>query len=595
MRRACRACLTVAVLAVCVHGGCEPIPPTVFSRAPRNECPANPCERFEPGRSSRPQCSNSRCEFPETVPEYAFRVAITVPSSSLYAPGQTFLLSSDSFRTPVATDTLCRPPGCVRLPRLGQAIGSYRFTDRAAQAVGLPLAPLSVPVQVTFVPLLTPGGSPAPELGLPLDRALAFSQRLLLEPDVAEIDYLLPLPAGRYLRYTYPQAPFDEYLPPFEGEVRVSQQPLNDHVVLDDLASGDEVPPNTLALDDTDTRKATLRRDEGLDGFHVWLSDKETGRRISTVRSLSGTSMTTLLATAGQSEESGALRSGIDIVLAPPDDWIAVPRLQSEILSGELRTVQFPPLPPPSSLSGLVAGTVKGVLSGIPSRLLLTSERLREADGTPTTLLRYTTTVSTDESGFFATVVPPGDYDVLVEPAEGTGFSKARLPLEVGVGTRADLRVPPRTKVTGRAILGDGRPLADAEVLAVGLRRPFDSLAALPRPARSHTSLSGEFAFELDQGPYEISVRPAEGTGFPKVVTLTSVSGERTDLPVVTVPAPTKLSFEVRDPSPVGIPIAGAVVRVFTESPGNAAQIEIGRAVTSEKGACEILLAQQPR
>jgi hypothetical protein len=599
---ATRAAATLAMLVTSLGLAlsCATIEGRALSRAPLNVCPENPCERFAPGPRTRAACTSRRCEFPGR-PDFPFRIAITVPTTSFYAPGQTFLMTSeDLFGTAAVVDSPCRPPQCLALPLLGQAIGSYRFTNAAADALRLPLGvDVSVPVRVTFVPLVGGvGRTTAIELGLPLDTRFATSQWQPRETGTDPvITYSHPLPAGRYLRFMYPQPPYDAFLPPAEDEVRVVQR-LNDDVVLDVIG--------TVPLDDPDgtSRVTHVARAEGLEGFRVWLADAPSGRRISAVRELTGTRDQAVLATTRQSAEgTTALRDDVDVVLAPAQGWIAVPRLQSRLLGGQglgtqLAPLEYPPVPPPATITGVIAQAVGNgaeLLQGIAGRLQFQSTQLRRADGVTSQLLRYETVVSTDENGRFSTVLPVGVYDVLVEPAEGTGFGKIRAPLEVLEGTATTFHPPVRTVTVGRAVTGDGRPLSDAEVIAIPVRRTTEAASPIPRPGRTRTRGSGDFELELDQGAYAVSVLPQEGSGFPRVVTLTSVGGTRAELPPIEIPPPTRLTFSVREPSRAANPVAYAVVRIFAEPPGGGPPVEMGRALTGPDGGCEILLAQQPR
>ncbi len=116
------------------------------------------------------------------------------------------------------------------------------------------------------------------------------------------------------------------------------------------------------------------------------------------------------------------------------------------------------------------------------------------------------------------------------------------------------------------------------------------------RPGRTKTLQDGRFVLELDPGPYVFTVIPKAGTGFPRVVTRPEVLAKATELPDIRVPAPTRLAFELRDPSPTGNPIVRAVVRILAAVPGREGMpIEIGSAMTDPNGLVEILLAQEPR
>jgi hypothetical protein len=309
------------------------------------------------------------------------------------------------------------------------------------------------------------------------------------------------------------------------------------------------------------------------------------------------------LDTVGQTQpDSHAIRDGVDVILAPPEGWLGVPRLQSRLNSGSgHENLPFPPLPPPVAITGVVAHGDAPALTGIPARLVFSSSTtgLISLDSdAPNSLLMYRTVVSTDDSGRFATVLPQGFYDVTVEPAEGTGFAKVRETFDTSRSLARTFLPPARTIASGRAVLSDGRPLAEAEILALpSASAPAGNVAVLtPRPARTRTDENGAFRFELDQGPYDLFVDPQAGTSFPRVVQARSFGTGSADLGEIVVAPPARLSFTMKDPSQAQNPIARAMVRVFAELPGRGPPaVEIGRAMTGDQGECEILLAQQPR
>jgi hypothetical protein len=145
-------------------------------------------------------------------------------------------------------------------------------------------------------------------------------------------------------------------------------------------------------------------------------------------------------------------------------------------------------------------------------------------------------------------------------------------------------------------LLADGRPLSEADVMALPSRRAATSTSLEPRPAHTRTDPEGNFSLEVDQGQYDLVVDPQAGTGFPRVVQARSFGAGTADLGELQVAPPAPLSFRILDPSQVGNPIAGAVVRVFAEAPGRGPPaVEMGRAMTDAAGQVEILLAQQPR
>lgn len=594
----------LGVLSLAIAFACSPIVAQPLSGAPLNAgCPdERACDLYTVAgagdagagaTTTKAQCNEGRCDLGR--PAFDFWVVVSVPDSSYYAPGRTFVLTSKDLSAQPGTaapGVTCRPPLCVQLPQLVAAEGKYRVTMAASKVVGFPLAEgTSLPVRVAFVPLVEGMVDETSTFGLPAD-ALFISSRVISKgkEKPEEVSYVDAVSVGRYVRIAYPEPPYDAWFPPVASQLSVSD------AFLDDFVLGDLKTP----LDDEtgDSRRATVTRAEGLDGWQVWLLDSVSERRISSIHTLAGTTMDVRLDTFGQSQSgSPALREGVEVIVAPPATWLGVPRLQSRLINGSgLESLAVPSVPGPASITGVVALGEGVALTGIPARLLFTSTRLRRADDTPDPLLRYSTTVSTDLTGHFSTVLPPGFYDVTIEPAEGTGLSKVKDAFDTSEQLAKTYFPPRRTIATGRAVLTDGRPLTDADILAVPSDVAVVGSAVKPRPARTRTDPDGAFRFELDQGQYQLIVEPQSGTGFPRVVQLRSFATGTADLGEIQVGPPTRLSFTLRDPSLNGNPIVRAMVRIFALAPGRGPpSVEIGRAMTDESGKCEILLAQQAR
>jgi hypothetical protein len=369
-----------------------------------------------------------------------------------------------------------------------------------------------------------------------------------------------------------------------------------------------------------DSRVATVSREGGLDGWRAWLVDRPSQRRISVVRTLSGTQVTVPLYTSGEARTpGGGLGDDVEAIVAPPEGWIGVPRLVTRLFSGAgLKNLAYPVIPPPVSVAGVVAQPegVGDTLLGYPARVRFESESITTSTE-PSRLLRYSATVDTDDRGRFATILPPGTYVATIEPAEGTGFAPRKENVVVDrVLTSLILRPPPRRIVSGRAVLTDGRPLSEADVIAVPNRlaaTQWGSSFAMPRPSRARTGEDGRYALELDPGPYILSVVPQAGTGFPRVVVRADVPdaaslsvAEVSDvrIPELRVPVPSRLAFTLRAPAtpqiPIQNPIQNALVRIFAMPasvdgmPVVSDPVEIGSAMTDATGAVEILLAQEP-
>ena len=597
--------LAVLGAVILAAPSCEPIRSVPLTKAPINRCP---CDAYEPGPTTAARCSTGdRCEILTTGgrPEFPFWIVVHVPTTSIYAPGHTYVLFSDAqgnpaFRAPpVAPGVVsrCSPPRCLPLGPLVGATGSYKVANEESKDVGYPLADgTSIPVRVVYETLGNDQQEAFPSL--PLDRLFASSR---LNVDGAA-EFARPIPSARYRRVFYPQPPFDAFFPPRIDEL----PPITSDFFVDTIILGVDVP-----LDDVVSRTAKISRADGLDGWRAWLVDRPSQRRISVIRTLSGNEAEVPLFTSGA--QPAFQRDDVDAVVAPPESWTAVPSYITPLFSGAGLTLSYPPIPPPVPVSGVVAEPGEGeggTLFGYAARVRFDSEALA-TNADPSRLLHYTTTVNTDDRGRFATVLPPGTYAATIEPAEGTGYAKRRE-LVVVDRTHSSLRFqpPPRTLGRGRAVLTDGRALSEAEVLAVpntssGARA--NRLVPPPRPGRTQTDEDGRFAFELDPGGYLLSVIPKAGPGFPRVVVRPDVpgssTGQETELPEIRVPAPTRLAFTLRDPSPTGNAIANAVVRIFARPAVPAGSgttttpdpVEIGSAMTGSDGSVEILLAQEPR
>lgn len=604
MKRALARAAILAAIAIGASIACAPIEGTPLSQGPMNACPEFPCDEYEAPKGttgfSKANCNSGRCEVSVGMPTYATAVVVDVPDTSFYAPGRTFVLTRDEVLQPSDTGSrLCVPPRCVQLPVLVQGVGHYRVTTTAAKDVGFPQhvpEGTPIPYRVSFERLF--GSDNARDLGLPLD-PLFTSSRIVRRPAEIDVTYSNSVPVGRYRRVAYPDPPYDAYFPPIETTL-----PVGDSFI-DDLTLGDTKSP----LDDPtgEFRTTKIKRDDGLDGFKVWLEDEVSGRRISTVRPLSGASTVVRLDTVNQKNPSGttpAIREKVRLVVAPPASVLAVPTLVTPLFlaSTNLGEWGYPQLPDPVAASGVVAIEGNGALNGVPARLVFTSNGILQRNASLSTFLRYQAVVSTDGNGRFATVLPPGVYYVTLEPAEGTGRAKVVVeqPLDL-TQTRKDLVFRPvrtRMPVTGLVKLTSSRVLADAEVRAIpGPEPPVPGTTG--RPGRARTGPDGRFTMELDPGQYDIVVDPQAGTGFPRVVVPTTVQSTPVQLETIEVPPPVRVSITFRDPNPnlAGNPIVRATVRVFAPrvNKPEAPLVEIGRAMTNESGSCEILLAQQPR
>ena len=550
-----------------------------------------------PAPRTKSQCHDGRCDF--GLPTYPYTVVVNVPDTSFYAPGRAFVLTNKDLSAQPGTvsgNAACKPPLCVPLQELVTGGGAVPRHDRSlrgrrAAARGRHVAPGAGDARSARRRHARRGGNGGDPRGrrahVLAGRGSARNHRRAAEsstptPSRSDATFASRIPSRRTTSISRRRS----------RTLSASVPALNDDFFLGDAKK--------TPLDDEtgDTRKATVSRAEGLDGWQVWLIDSVTGRRISSLRTLHGTKMEVRLDTVGQTQaNSRALKENVEVIVAPPASFIGVPRLQSRIINGQgLEALDVPPLPGPASVTGVVASGEGMALTGIPSVLQFDSTRVRRADGTPDPLLRYSTSVSTDDTGHFATVLPPGLYDVTIEPDYRTSFAKVKDTFDTSDGLAKTYRPPPRTVASGKVVLADGRPLAAADIRAIPSDVAVTGTAVKPRPAHTRTDEDGNFSFEVDQGQYDFVVDPQAGTGFPRLVQVRSFAIGTAKLDAIVIAPPARLSFTLKDPSKNGNPIVRATVRVFAEPPNRGPPaVEIARSMTDEQGQCEILLAQQPR
>ncbi len=605
-----RRVAAVLVCSVFVALACEPIVGTPPAAVPHNECPAHFCEAYTQ-EGTKPQCSAGRCEAGK--PTYPYLLVVDVPTTSFFGAGRSFVLDSRTFVGAKGTSK-CPALTCLQLPSLVPVQTSLVVDKPSAGALGLTVptsatAPTPHPQLTTFV-LLPPGSDltdkrTAQDIGIPV---------VDLMSDLVTVSAGIPassaeIAPGRYQRIVMPQEPG---VPPIVSSL--------DHVASPSFIEEIVIGSAGYALDEPAggrTRLAHLTRTGGLDGFRVWLEDAVTETRISTVHTLVGEDAIARTDTVNQNDGS-VLRANVNIVVAPPLNSVGIPTLKNGILQGVGFDTAFPALPPPASVRGTVVSPSGAPVSGT---VVLDSQQIALVPpDKPVSFLRYTTTVRTDANGAFATVLPPGSYAVTVIPSASSSLAPLRA-TTVTVSADAALRpfvVTDLSRVSGRALLSDGRPLAFAEVVAqpsvVQPDQP-DALKRLrpwlfPREARAVTDSDGTFTVRVEEGTFDFVVIPQPGTGFGRTVSPSrKVSPSQTgagvdagngdggapgnDLGTLLVPAPLKVAFTIHDPN--GNPIVQAVVRALTLPTGHKEYVEVGSALTNAQGQFEILLGPVPR
>ncbi len=606
MRRVAALVLTAA----CIVAACDPIVGTPPAAIPRNDCPGHFCEAYTQ-EGTKPQCSAGRCEAGK--PTYPYLLVVDVPTTSFFGAGRSFLLDSRSFVGAKGTPK-CPALTCLQLPPLAIVQTSLGVDKSSAAALGLgvPSAGAAPAAAGTTFVLLPPDATEkrtAQDIGIPV---VDFNSDLAAAAGGVP-ESSAEIAPGRYQRIVMPQ---DPGVPPIVSSLEhVASGVSHEDIVIGSTGYPLDEPPGGR------TRLAHLSRMGGLDGFRVWLEDAVTETRVSTVHTLVGENASARTDTVNQNDGS-VLRANVNIVVAPPLDSVGIPALKNGILQGVgFNDVVFPALPPPARVRGMVVSPSGAAVSG--TVILDSQEIALVPPDRPVSYMRYRTTLQTDPRGAFATVLPPGSYAVTVIPSVTTALAPLRA---TTVTVASDVVLAPfvvteLSRVSGRALLSDGRPLAFAEVVAqpsvVQPDHP-DALARLrpwlfPREARAFTDADGYFIIRAEEGTFDFVVTPQPGTGFGRIVSpsrkvsppQTSSAGGTADagspdggatgndVGTLVVPAPLKVAFAILDPS--NNPVPQAVVRALTLPTGHREYVEIGSALTNAQGQFEILLGPVPR
>lgn len=595
--------LLVAGLLAC--GSIEPDP---IIDPPRNVCSGTPCAEGD--------FCNSRgfCETDEK--DLDFVLVLPMPDTAFYAPNVTYLLSQRDLAQVSVTGREECPGNCISIPRLTVFEGRYFVSGAGAEQLGTTLyssdgdklAPAAIkqlPIRATYTPQVMVDGVAvdATDLGLPLGKILAR----------VTVDTAAPLDRGIGTTkpvYTAANVPPGTYRVEYEVEPSLQSfaPPRADRieVLRSQFTQTDRIPFTVDVPDPAPARTTVIKsRYRKLDGFQAYLVEVASGRRISRVAEMRGSQNDEVyLATVNQ-DDDGQLPGNVDFVLAPPPNSYA-PTLQTRVI-GRLLAPEYPELPPPA----IVEGVVNAQGGGVRADLELVSEEivLLRNEGLLGDQLHYRTRVSTDGDGRFATIVPEGTYRVYADPdpTRNVGRRETRLATrgaEAGAlfGLRTTWNVPlgPKSIVTGQAILGDSRILGGVGVsFAPSQYRWTDSRFELPRPLRTTTNGRGEFAADLDEGFYDLTIAPTTGTGFAPFVRTDLFVPQRLErgctlaLGRLEIEIPAVYPITLRDSSDNVIPLAWA--RMFARATGSQHYVEIQHELLDANGSGQLLFRKPER
>jgi len=158
---------------------------------------------------------------------------------------------------------------------------------------------------------------------------------------------------------------------------------------------------------------------------------------------------------------------------------------------------------------------------------------------------------NSDPDGTYEIMLPPGRYDLICEPAIGSGLApQAQRGILVAGELQLEWTLPPSHRVLGRVVgpAGGGVSGADLDLDRAddGSRQPV---------LGDRTSLFGTFAAYVAEGTYDVTVFPPPETGLAPA-RLRSVAIPTTDTLSVVLVSASRLSGHVLDE--FGNPVVGA-------------------------------------
>lgn len=211
----------------------------------------------------------------------------------------------------------------------------------------------------------------------------------------------------------------------------------------------------------------------------------------------------------------------------------------------------------------------------------------------------FRTTATTDAEGYFTVNVLPGTYEVLVTPT-AREVAMSVMTVRVDMTPTREIccqlfPIPERATYGGKIFTHDMREMAGATVQAIALGWPGETLSPAARFNRSTDAVSdptGQFELRLDEGTYDLLVKPPAESGFPWIV--------RRELVIGASSRPIHDVFELAAPVPVdgrvqssqGTPLVSAEIKAYAiiETHGMPRAIQIGRAITDADGRYRLLL-----
>jgi hypothetical protein len=282
---------------------------------------------------------------------------------------------------------------------------------------------------------------------------------------------------------------------------------------------------------------------------------------------------------------------GRELIRLRPREGVAAPtillqRSGLEVqVQGEAKIDQLTSLPQIVRCEGQVA--LMGSPEYVP-RAVVTISALaldRAAGIMPGISTEYSVTVPADDSGRFSVELFPGKYKVVAVPPTGSGYATAvdewQVRDSVDLQSGLTVEVTRLVSLNGSVVTTGRAPVAGATVSAVASPASLvvdpliDPLPVVPRAGSTQVDQNGSFQFGADEGTYDLSVRPAPGTGFAWFVRPgVAVTGDDpvVDLGALELPLPLEYSGVVTaEVAGMTQPVPGALIRAYVYVTGQQA------------------------
>lgn len=590
------ALLAAVPLAACSIPDLE----DVESKRTNNECSVDD----DCGAGAR--CGAGICQATQSVFDSALLSITPSASDSGPASGARLLVPWSGLVRPSALDVELDPPTQLRAVVKAGKPGPGCAWEVAPDG--------SMPATVTFTPTVVP-------LGLSTKTYQATTLVVQGAGTTLTHEARLAVPAGEYDVYVQPATPSDEGACPAVPRVFRGHQvePTQDIVALTLPAD----PPSRLSVDIRWLPPgATEGPSDSLEGWTAEMIEPVGGRVVSNRRRLDAAVPSS--AHAGEveyrfaldySQEGGPYMGQELLRLAPPEGVTAPTMVWSrdglEVLTAGEATLDLRTLPSRVVVVEGIVATAAG--DPVPAEVIVSS--LEVASLEAGLLASFSVPARAGDDGKFVVNLLPGKYRVVVEPDPLTGLTASSAEWEISATASFQagrvVELAEQGAIAGSVVVSTpGKPpLAGASVQAFSSpsRSATQAFKAqigvpphVPRASNGFTTETGRFDLVADPGTFDLSVRPANDTGFAWLVR-----------PRVTVP--NAGLGTLRLPLPVvhqgvltmgGQPLANARVGVYvfvggasegyvTDAERADGVLQVAESVTDDRGAFRVLLPSQ--